>query len=122
MKILIVDDSKVNLIMISKMLESLGNKVLIANNGHDAFEVINNNPLIDLILLDLDMPVMDGLEFLKKNSVESIFDIPVIMMIPEKKLKNNNSGPINSSIDYISKPFTPLSLENKMKELFNCCA
>jgi CheY-like chemotaxis protein len=122
MKILIVDDSKVNLMMVSKMLESLGNKVLTANNGYEAINVIEKNIMIDLVLLDWYMPIMSGLDFLKKNSVESIFDIPVVIMITDEDSKKISIGIKNGAIDYISKPFTSEMLEKKLNELFSYSA
>ena len=61
MNVLIVDDSKPILMMVSTILEELGHKPYTAINGEDAFKVISENPELELILLDWNMPVMNGL-------------------------------------------------------------
>jgi CheY-like chemotaxis protein len=122
MKILIIDDSKVNLIMVSKMLEQLGNTVYRANDGNQAYEIISKNPQIDLIFLDWCMPVMSGSDFLTKNLEESLFTIPVIIMTTDQESLVINQAKKIGAIDYISKPFTTLRLEEKLIELFDYTA
>ena len=74
--ILLIDDDHALQTMYTTVLESAGHKVTIANNGEEGLILINQYP-IDLILLDVDMPVMDGFEFLetydrKKHSAKII--------------------------------------------------
>ena len=79
-RILVVDDNKNNTALLKKRLEKIGNRVVIANDGLEAIEKIDNKNL-DLILLDIVMPKMNGydvLEYLKKD--ESYYEIPVIML------------------------------------------
>lgn len=117
MNILIVDDSKPILMMVSDILAELGHKALTAVDGSDAYRMINENPDIDLILLDWNMPVMNGLEFLEKNKSESIFDIPVFMMTTEKSPEKIQKALENGVVDYIMKPFTPDIVQNKIEML-----
>ncbi|KMP10752.1 hypothetical protein UR09_03040 [Candidatus Nitromaritima sp. SCGC AAA799-A02] len=62
LKILLVDDTPMNLSLVSKLLGRRGHTVETAENGLEAFEVWKNNNTFDVILMDVHMPVMDGLE------------------------------------------------------------
>jgi putative two-component system response regulator len=103
--ILIVDDVKENLGILRATLEPQGYKLLFANSGEKALQVIKNSPP-DLVLLDVMMPGINGFETcrqLKKNRATK--DIPVIFITA----KNEESDLINGfdvgGIDYITKPF-----------------
>lgn len=117
MKILIVDDSKPILTMVSNMIEELEHEAIVAENGSAAYDAIEKNPNIDLILLDWNMPVMTGLEFLEKNQSESIFTIPVFMMTTENSPEKIQKALSTGAVDYIMKPFTADILENKIELL-----
>ena len=117
MNVLIVDDSKPILMMVSEILESLGHKPYTATDGAHAYKVIAENPEIELILLDWNMPVMNGLEFLQKNKTEQVFDIPIFMMTTEKSPEKIQTALENGVVDYIMKPFTPDIVENKIQML-----
>jgi two-component system, chemotaxis family, chemotaxis protein CheY len=117
MKVLIVDDSKPILMMVSQMLEELGHESISAIDGSDAYHVIAVNKGINLILLDWNMPVMNGLEFLQKNKSDSIFNIPIFMMTTETSPEKIQIALENGVVDYIMKPFTPDILQNKIEML-----
>jgi CheY-like chemotaxis protein len=65
MKILIVDDQKVNRLLLKKILEKTGSELLCAENGLEAINIFQQSKP-DLILMDMVMPVMDGLEAIQK--------------------------------------------------------
>jgi two-component system chemotaxis response regulator CheY len=117
MKILIVDDSKPILSMVSSMVTELGHEPLVAEHGQAAFDVIAKQPDVDLVLLDWNMPVMNGLEFLEKNQTESIFTIPIFMMTTENSPEKIQKALSSGAVDYIMKPFTVDILENKIELL-----
>ena len=117
MKILIVDDSKHILMAVGEMLTNFGHEVVTAFDGQNAYDVINGNTGIELILLDWNMPNMNGLEFLQKNTTEQIFKIPIFMMTTEKSPGKIKLALENGAVDYIMKPFTPDILENKIEML-----
>ncbi|MEG2542956.1 MAG: EAL domain-containing protein [Christensenellaceae bacterium] len=106
--ILIVDDAKINRMTLKKILH---NQFLFfeAENGAEAIEILEEHPnQIDLILLDINMPVMDGKEFLeKKQNLPQLDGIPVIMVTaddsPEQQISTFSLG----ANDYIVKPFIP---------------
>ncbi len=119
MKVLIVDDSKPILMMVTQMLNELGHEPLTAVDGENAYQVIEKNKGIELILLDWNMPVMTGLQFLEKNKSENIFEIPIFMMTTEKSPDKIQKALENGVADYIMKPFTPDILENKIEMLMD---
>ena len=96
------------------MLGDLGHQALWAKNGADAIEKINEESDIDLVLLDWNMPVMDGLEFLIKNQNEGICSCPVMMMTTENSPEKIQEAIENGASDFIMKPFTLDILEYKI--------
>src|SRR5262249_44379972 len=86
LKVLIVDDSSVMRKIIERSLRQAGldlNEVLEASNGAEALAEVQKGSL-DIVLSDINMPVMDGLEFLKKLSgVEAAKGVPVVMITTE---------------------------------------
>lgn len=117
MKVLIVDDSKPILSMVTEMLNTLGHEACTALNGQIAFDMLKETSDIDLVLLDWNMPVMTGLEFLEKNRAEAAFTVPVFMMTTEKSPEKIQKALENGASDYIMKPFTPDILESKIEML-----
>jgi putative two-component system response regulator len=86
MTILAVDDVEMNLAMVRIMLGSLGDlDYLTALNGRDALEILQATPAVDIVLLDLEMPVMDGFELLRiMKQHESLREIPVIVITADR--------------------------------------
>ena len=115
MKILIVDDEELIRNVIKTYCLNENYKVLEAENGIEAIDIINENNDIDLIILDIMMPKMDGFETLKK--IKEIKDIPVIMLSARKeeidKLSSFNLG----VDDYVTKPFSPKELMARVKAI-----
>ncbi|MGV0027716.1 response regulator [Phormidesmis priestleyi] len=103
--ILIVDDNPTNLSVLSQTLESVGFEVRVAIDGASALEKVNNQ-LPELILLDIEMPGMNGFEAcsqLKLNATTQ--DIPVIFMTALADTANKVKGLSLGAVDYITKPF-----------------
>lgn len=66
LKILVAEDDSISLKFISKILKIFGENLLIARNGFEAVNICKNNPDIDIVLMDIQMPVMNGYEAIKK--------------------------------------------------------
>ena len=80
-KILVVDDNEPVLMLISKLLKDPARKILTANSGQSAIDIIEKESDISLILMDIQMPGMDGFETVKKIKENERFkDIPVIFI------------------------------------------
>ena len=78
--LLVVDDNRVNRLLLGRSLEQLGYAVSFAENGRDALDVLRRER-VDLVLLDIEMPEMDGYQVLQALSADArLRDIPVVMM------------------------------------------
>ena len=107
---LIVDDSSVMRKIVERSLRQAGielAKVFEAGNGAEALVVLAENR-VDLILCDINMPVMDGLEFVKQLSgIKNAKGAPVIMITTEGSESHVVQALSYGARGYIRKPFTP---------------
>lgn len=115
MKILVVDDSKPIFMMVSQMLTELGHQPVWAEDGQKAVQVLSEQPDVGLILLDWNMPVMNGLEFLELNQQDKFFINPIVMMTTENSPEKIQKALENGASDYIMKPFTADILQSKIE-------
>ena len=111
MRALIVDDSPVMRKVVERALRHAGidvSEVLQAGNGTEALEVLRNNPAPDLILSDINMPGMDGLQFLEQRRTENLApDAPTFMITTESSAPLVLRAIAAGARGYICKPFTP---------------
>jgi len=107
---LIVDDSAVMRKIVERSLRQAGislTQVLEAGNGAEALGVLRDKK-VDLILCDINMPVMDGLEFVKQLAgLESAKGVPVVMITIEASESHVVQALSCGARGYIRKPFTP---------------
>ena len=107
---LIVDDSSVMRKIVERSLRQAGielSKVFEAGNGSEALAVLEENR-VELILCDINMPVMGGLEFVKQLSgVKNAKGVPVVMITTEGSESHVVQALSAGAVGYIRKPFTP---------------
>jgi two-component system, chemotaxis family, chemotaxis protein CheY len=107
---LIIDDSSVMRKIIERSLRQAGidlSDVLQAGNGAEALSMLKDGP-VDLILCDINMPVMDGIEFIKQlPGVENAKNVPVVMITTEGSEAHVVQALSCGARGYIRKPFTP---------------
>jgi len=108
--VLLVEDHKYNLLVLKKMLERLGINVIPAENGKIAVEICRNTNDLDLVLMDLKMPVMDGyhamMEIKKiRPGIKVIAETAYALAGDDKKILASGFD------DYLAKPITKESLE-----------
>ena len=107
---LIVDDSSVMRKIVERSLRQAGielEKVVEASNGAEALAALQSN-VVDLILCDINMPVMDGLEFVRQvATVESAKGVPIVMITTEGSESHVVAALSAGARGYIRKPFTP---------------
>ena len=119
-RILIVDDSSVMRKIVERSLRQAGLEivqVLEASNGAEALIVAQNSAL-DLILSDINMPTMDGLEFVRRlRDVENAKNVPVIMITTEAGESAVVQALSNGARGYIRKPFTPEQIKERIAPL-----
>ena len=113
--ILAVDDQNTNLQYLGEILESLDYEIALAMNGRQALEfLVSEKP--DLILLDIMMPEMDGIEtclHIKKNIAYK--NIPVIFLTAKTEIEDISRAFSAGAVDYITKPFHPDELKARIK-------
>lgn len=105
--ILVCDDDKEIVNAIEIYLSKEGYNVLKSYNGEEALSVLKNNT-IHLIILDIMMPVKDGIETL--NEIRKNESIPVIMLSAKSEDEDKINGLNLGADDYVTKPFNPLEL------------
>lgn len=115
-KILIVDDEKNILKTIKTALEGDDVSVDTAMNGEECLDLIEQKEF-DLILLDLKMPVIDGIEVLKRLSEKDIF-IPVVIITAHGTIDKAVEAMKLGAVDFIQKPFSPNEIREIVDDMF----
>jgi two-component system, chemotaxis family, chemotaxis protein CheY len=120
LKVLIVDDSSVMRKIVERALRQAGlelTEVLEASNGAEALVQVQKGSL-DMILSDINMPVMDGLEFLKNlANIEFARNIPVVMITTEGSEARVVEALSAGAKGYLRKPFTPEQVKERVTPL-----
>lgn len=118
MKILIVDDSEAILKIVGDMLTDLGLEYRTAKDGLIAYNKLIKDSSYDLMLLDWNMPNMNGFEFLHRNFNEKFFNGHICMMTTENNPENIMKALEFGAVEYIMKPFTSDILSSKIMEIW----
>lgn len=101
--ILVVEDEEFNRIYFEELLNQIHCNVLVANNGLEAIDICQKNDKIDLVLMDIKMPLMDGYEATKE--IKKIRpNLPVIAQTAFALLGDKKKSLENGCDDYIAKP------------------
>ena len=115
MKILVVDDDKEIVQLLEIYVRNEGYEPVAAYNGKDALTKLNTTPDIGLVILDIMMPEMDGMEVVKQIRKDS--SIPVLMLSAKTADMDKIQGLISGADDYVTKPFNPLEVMARVKSL-----
>ncbi len=106
--ILLVDDDMRNVFAVSSVLEERGMKTVIGKNGREGIDALKKNPRIDLVLMDIMMPEMDGYAAIREIRKEERFMNLPIIAITAKAMKGDREKCIEAGAsDYLSKPVDP---------------
>ena len=117
-RILAVDDSEINLVLLENMLNDRYT-ILPARSGREALDYLLQNSDVDLILLDLIMPEMDGWEtFNRIKDLSSISNIPIAFLTSAHGVNEQNRAKEMGVVDYILKPYTRKELLKRIKIIF----
>ena len=115
MKVLVVDDSAIMRKVIEQILEMLGHEAVPAANGVEAFDRLKEHADVQLILLDWNMPEMNGIEFLRAvKDRPGLSKIPVIMLTTESERRKMIEAIEAGAKHYLTKPFQPETLATKI--------
>jgi DNA-binding response OmpR family regulator len=117
-KLLLIDDDESTLTLVSRYLSKSGYKTFIAKNGEEGFNILKLHNSIELIVVDVVMPVMDGVEFCRLIRAENKFEhIPVLMLTAMSNITDKYVGFDAGADDYLTKPFEPLELLLRVQAL-----
>lgn len=112
--LLVVDDNRVNRLLLGRALEQLGHSVTFAENGRQALETLRQRP-IDLVLLDIEMPEMNGYQVLEALAADPhLRDIPVVMMSSVEEVDSVARCIEMGAEDYLFKPVNPVLLRARI--------
>jgi two-component system, sensor histidine kinase and response regulator len=115
-RILLAKDNRVNQIVATRMAEKMGHSVVVAGNGHLALLLLATQPF-DLVLMDVQMPEMDGLSAARKireSEQSTLFHLPIIAMTAHA-MKGDRERCIAAGMDgYVSKPISGQLLEKEI--------
>jgi CheY-like chemotaxis protein len=117
-KILVVEDNKINSMVVVKMLQRAFAKVTTAENGEIALAKLEQDTF-DLILMDIQMPIMDGYRAtseIRKLESEAKKNIPIIALTASPYLTETEKAQLFGMNDYIGKPFSPEELMEKISK------
>ena len=119
-KVLVVDDSSLVHSMYKMVLMRYKCQILSAMNGQDALDKLAKNPDTDLVLCDINMPVLNGLDFVKKVKEVNTYDhIPIIMVSTEGKEEDTLKALSLGARGYVKKPFQPSELHALIDQLYS---
>lgn len=117
--ILIIDDIEENIDILERQLTSSEFNVLTANEGPKGLHVLKKEH-VDLILLDINMPVIDGITLLSNiKEDESLSHIPVIMVTANDDVKTVLTCLKKGACGYITKPYSMKQIKQQMEHCFN---
>src|SRR5512144_884084 len=105
---IIVDDSRATRSMLRRMLQSLEFEVIEAGNGAEALENLRTSPPVELALVDWNMPVMDGLEFVKALRADRAYAEMIVVMVSSESDQTKMARALMMGADeFVIKPLTP---------------
>jgi two-component system chemotaxis response regulator CheY len=119
---LIVDDSSVMRKIVERSLRQAGLELLVvheAGSGTEGLDLLRTND-VDLILSDINMPSMDGLEFLRQIKAQNLaLGVPVVMITTESSEEHVRQAILSGAQGYIRKPFTAEQVKERVLPLLH---
>ncbi len=116
--ILLIDDSRTIRNLVAFVLKSEGYKISTAEDGLDGIEKLYNIDAVDLIIVDVNMPRMDGFTFIKNIRMQDAYkDIPIIVLSTEGQEKDIQKGMSLGANLYMVKPAQPEKMVRNIKML-----
>lgn len=116
LKLLFIEDEEELLKIICDALKKLGINYLTATNGKEGLEVLANNSDIDVIITDINMPIMNGLEMIKELNKQGS-KIPVVVMSAHTEEEYIDEAKVQGISEYLLKPFDFIKFIDIMSNL-----
>jgi len=118
-KVLVVDGSALIHQMYKMVLMRYRCEIVQALNSQDGIDKLEKNPDVNMMLVDINMPLMNGLEFVQKvKSLKKFASIPIIIVCTEGKEEDTQRGLALGASGYVKKPFQPTDLHSLINKLF----
>ncbi len=118
MKALVIDDSKAMRIILKQILVAVGGSVEEAGNGQEGLEKLKSMGQVDIVLVDWNMPVMNGLDFVRAIRTDATHrKTPVMMVTTETEASQMGKALAAGANEYVMKPFTKDVIQEKLKLL-----
>ena len=118
MKALVIDDSRAMRTIIGQILKSIGYEVVDAGNGREGLKRVSEVGTLNLILVDWNMPEMNGLEFIRAlRSDHKYDDIRVMMVTTETEMSRMSEALEQGANEYVMKPFTRDVILQKLEQM-----
>ena len=118
MRALVIDDSRTVRIIIGQMLREIGMEVLEAGNGLEALEQIKRNPDVEVLLVDWNMPEMNGLDFIRSVRSQRAYDTVRVLMVTSESQGEQVTRALSAGAnEYLMKPFNKDVLVAKLNLL-----
>jgi two-component system chemotaxis response regulator CheY len=115
MRALVVDDSRAMRLILGRVLRERGYDVAEAGDGREALQVLGSGPLPDVILVDWNMPVMNGLELVQTVRADGAYaGVRVVMVTTESEATHVMQALEAGADEYLFKPFTPEAVAEKL--------
>lgn len=114
-KILIVEDNTTNALLMRRILERIGYFVVVAAHGREALDIVNEHKDIAAILMDCQMPVMDGYDATRQlRSIETFKSTPIIAVTGDDSEDNQSRCYEAGMSDYLLKPISKALIKNTL--------
>ena len=118
MRALIIDDSRGMRSILRRMLQQLGFNTEEAANGREGLDRLQQNGAPELVLVDWNLPVMNGLEFIRAARADRAYDaVPLLMVTTETELSQITLAIESGANEYMMKPFTQEIMRDKLELL-----
>lgn len=118
MRVLVIDDSRAIRRLIGNILRDMGWEVTEATDGLDALSQLEKLGCPDLILVDWNMPEMNGLEFIKAaRAIPAFKEVPMMMVTTETEMERMAEAFVAGVNEYLMKPFDRCQLTEKLQLL-----
>jgi two-component system chemotaxis response regulator CheY len=118
MRALVIDDSRAIRMLIGNILREIGVEVIEAGDGQEALEQLKRNPDVELMLVDWNMPVLNGLDFIRAVRSQRAYDGVRIMMVTTETESEQVVRALNAGAnEYLMKPFNKDILVAKLNLL-----
>ncbi len=118
MQAIVIDDSRATRAILTRILEDLDYEVVQAGDGRKALEVLETTPEVELALVDWNMPVMNGLEFVRRARADERYEALTIVMVTTEGDVEHMVAALDAGADeYAMKPFTAQVIREKLELL-----